>query len=84
MYRGHWLALPSMQKGAERMIDRNMNPTPQAVAAMWLYGKSYSEQRGGCMDFWDKLDGFRKSQCESLVAKILAAAVMHGTCAVKP
>jgi hypothetical protein len=62
------------------VADRNINPTPQAVAAMWLYGKAYSEQRGGSMDFWDKLDGHRKRQCEDLVAKVIAAAAMHGTC----
>lgn len=63
-------------------MDRNINPTPAAVVAMNLYGGEYSRQRGGSMDFWDHLDAYRKRQCEDLVSKVLAAAVMHGVCSI--
>jgi hypothetical protein len=34
---------------------RNLNPHKPARAAMWLWGKEYSQQGGGSMDFWDGL-----------------------------
>lgn len=34
---------------------RNLDPHDSARAAMWLFGKRYSEQGGGSMDFWDGL-----------------------------
>ena len=56
---------------------RNLNPTPEAVAAMWLHSKSYAAQNGGSMDFWDKLSGWQQKQCADLVADILAAHAKH-------
>lgn len=52
---------------------RNLSPTKEAMAAMWLYGSDYSQQGGGSMDFWDSLDIPRKRLCKKLVDDILAA-----------
>ena len=49
---------------------RNLNPHAEATAAMYLWGKEYSEQRGGCMDFWDGLSDGRKRICRDLVTLI--------------
>lgn len=50
---------------------RNLNPTPAAKVAMIIWGKEYSEQGGGSMDFWDSLSNDKKKRCE-LVVKELA------------
>lgn len=50
---------------------RNLNPHQPARAAMWLWGKRYSEQGGGSMDFWDKLSESEKRLARELVADIL-------------
>lgn len=49
---------------------RNLNPTAEAIAAMYLYGYEYSMQRGGSMDFWDCLSDSKKRLCIELVIKI--------------
>ena len=54
---------------------RNLTPTPAAVIAMNLYGKVYSEQKGGSMDFWDNLPGQQKVFCKDLADKVIAAHV---------
>lgn len=41
------------------------------MAAMWLWGKEYSEQRGGSMDFWDSLNDSRKQTARRMVSDIL-------------
>ena len=56
------------------LVERNLNPTPAAVVAMNIYGKEYSEQRGGVMDFWGKLSQERKNYCEHFAAHVIAAA----------
>lgn len=50
--------------------SRNLNPTPEARVAMIIWGKEYSEQRGGSMDFWDKLSPSRKKRCEIVVEQL--------------
>ncbi len=50
--------------------ERNLNLSPQAVVAMIIWGKEYSEQGGGSMDFWDQLDQPRKDRCRSVVNEI--------------
>lgn len=52
---------------------RNLNPTKEAVAAKWLWGREYSEQDGGSMDFWNRLELSRKRVCREMVGKILEA-----------
>lgn len=56
---------------------RNLNPTPYAVAAMWLYGSMYAESGKGSMDFWDSLDAYRKRQATRLVEDIGEAYKRH-------
>jgi len=58
--------------------QENLNPTPPAVVAMNIYGNLYSQQNGGSMDFWEKLDGYRKRQCEDIVERVLEASRKHG------
>lgn len=55
---------------------RNLNPTAPARVAMALYGKRYSEQLGGSMDFWDSLREGEKKLCIDLAQEIKAAP-MH-------
>jgi len=49
---------------------RNLNPTPEAVVARIIWGKEYSEQMGGCMDFWDGLNKEKKSRCKLVVEEL--------------
>jgi len=39
---------------------------------MIIWGKEYSEQGGGSMDFWDSLDESRKMRCEFVVTALVA------------
>ena len=52
---------------------RNLNPHAEAIAAMYIYGAEYAVQRGGSMDFWDKIDKSRQRICREMVDKILKA-----------
>ncbi len=56
---------------------RNINPTPEAVVAMNLWGTAYAAQRGGSMDFWDDLSEPNKKRCAELVQRVLDAAIAH-------
>lgn len=56
---------------------RNLNPTPEAVIAMNIWSRQYSEQEGGSMDFWDSLKETNKNRCRSLLKKILEAHKQH-------
>ena len=49
---------------------RNLNPTPAARVAMIIWGKEYSEQRGGSMDVWDQLSLDRQRRCERGVTEL--------------
>ena len=54
-----------------REVDRrDLDPHKAAVAAMWLWGKRYSEQRLGSMGFWDSLSASEQRICRDLVARI--------------
>jgi hypothetical protein len=55
----------------------NLRPTPEARAAMHLYGDEYAAQKGGSMDFWETLPPYKRRRCEDLVHEILAAAAAH-------
>lgn len=57
----------------QKRARRNLNPTKEAIAAMWLWGKKYSQQSGGSMDFWDGLSDGDKRTCRQMVDEILAA-----------
>lgn len=54
---------------------RNLAPTAPAYAAMALYGKRYSSQSGGSMDFWDSLSDYEKRTCTELAKQIKAAPI---------
>lgn len=49
---------------------RNLNPTLEARAAMIVWGRIYSEQKGGSMDFWDSLNDYNKRICKLVVEEI--------------
>ena len=49
---------------------RNLNPTPAARVAMIIWGKQYSEKRGGSMDFWDSLSVDQQNRCEHVVTDL--------------
>lgn len=57
---------------------RNLNPTPAAVVAMSIYRSEYAAQKGGSMDFWDKLDESRKRRCQELADWVIKAHKAHG------
>lgn len=61
-----------------KKVQRNINPTPAAVVAMYLYCQEYGDQRGGCMDFLDSLDPIRKRLCEGIAEQVVEAAAAHG------
>lgn len=52
---------------------RNLNPHAEAIMAMLIWGKRYSEQRGGSMDFWDSLSPCEHGFCRDQVDKIVRA-----------
>lgn len=56
---------------------RNLNPTPEAVVAMSLWGKAYSEQRGGSMQFWEKLSDSNKRVAREIAQKVCEANERH-------
>lgn len=39
---------------------RNLNPTQEAKIAMIVWSDEYAAQKGGSMDFWDRLSDDRK------------------------
>lgn len=46
----------------EERVKRNQNPTPEAISAMWVYGKEYSQKGCGSMTFWDGLSDEQKDK----------------------
>ena len=65
-----------MARNAGQVRDRrNMNAIAPARVAMCIWGKRYSEQRGGVMDFWDTLSNSEKLQCIA-AAEVIRAAPM--------
>jgi hypothetical protein len=50
--------------------QRNLNPTPEAVFAMFHWHKRYSQQGGGAMDFYDALTLTEKQHCFAAVHRI--------------
>ena len=50
---------------------RNVNPHKEALFAMYVWGRKYSQQSGGCMDFWDSLSNGDKRICVEGVDTIL-------------
>lgn len=56
---------------------RNLNPTPAAVVAMWVWGERYSKQNGGSMDFWDGLSDREQKFCQGMADKVIDAHKRH-------
>lgn len=56
---------------------RNINPTPEAVVAMNLFGTDYGHQNGGSMDFWDNLSEGRKRRCRMIANAVIEQAAKH-------
>lgn len=52
---------------------RNLDPHAPARAAMWIWSKQYSDQRGGSMDFWDGLNESEKRIARKCVEEIRKA-----------
>ncbi len=50
---------------------RNLNPTPEAVFAMFHWSKDYAKQMGGSMDFYDNLSAEEKKFCKRAVKSIV-------------
>lgn len=59
--------------------DHNLHPHAEAILAMTLWGLEYSQQRGGCMDFWNGLSAARKSLVRETLDRvnILPRASQH-------
>jgi hypothetical protein len=53
--------------------QRNLNPHKSALLAMWLWGREYSQQGGGSMDFWDRLSESRKRICRECLDRLQKA-----------
>ena len=62
---------------SERAL-RNVNPHAEAAFAMIMWGHEYAKQNGGCMDFWDALDPYRKRIATDAVTSILSANAKNG------
>ena len=57
--------------------QQNLNPTPAAVAAMYLYSDDYAAQTGGIMEFWQSLPAWKQGVCRDLAKDIQTAAKRH-------
>lgn len=53
--------------------QRNLHPHKAARIAMLLWNREYAAQRGGSMDFWDKLSTSQKQICREALREIDAA-----------
>lgn len=49
---------------------RNLNPTPEAVFAMYHWHTRYAALGGGSMDFWDSLTKAEKLFCRDAINAI--------------
>jgi hypothetical protein len=53
---------------------RNLHAHREARIAMLVWGKRYSEQHGGSMDFWESLSRAERNLCRKLLKEIDDAA----------
>lgn len=54
----------------QERTKRNLDAHQAATFARLYWGKRYSEQGGGTMDFWDSLNRSEKAFCREAVADI--------------
>ena len=59
-----------LEVDAFKKEQRNLDPHRPARCAMWLYNDQYRKQKGGSMDFWDKLSSSEKNNCRSMAEQI--------------
>lgn len=57
----------------KQRAERNLRPHKAAVAAMWIWHGTYAAQRGGSMDFWDRLSDTQKNVARDLVRRMAKA-----------
>jgi len=50
--------------------EHNLNPHKEAVIAMWLFGKEYSELGLGSMDYYNGLSARDKRMCKRMLDDI--------------
>ena len=50
--------------------EHNFNPHKEAVIAMWLWGKEYSELGLGSMDYYNGLSAGDKNTCKRMLKNI--------------
>lgn len=60
----------NVHKGQGLDQTRNLNPTPEARFAMFHWHNEYAAQRGGSMDFYDRLSDSQKEYCARAVKEI--------------
>lgn len=54
----------------DKIEERNLDPHRPARCAMWLFCEQYSSQKGGSMEFWDKLSESDKNMCRRMSEQI--------------
>lgn len=54
----------------QQRAQRNLSPHAEARLAMFKWSEEYAAQRGGLMDFWDKLSPSRQRLCKEVVELI--------------
>ena len=68
--RGRWQMTPDEIARARR----NLEPHAEARLAMAMWGDEYAAQRGGSMDFWDRLSPARQAICRNVTTDIVRLA----------
>jgi len=51
---------------------RNLNAHAEALLCSWIYGREYSQQMGGVMDFWDKQNDTTKAHMKESIDELLS------------
>lgn len=71
----------------ERELERdrrNLRPHAEARLAMAIWSHEYAhEQRGGSMDFWDRIGDQRRKLCVEIVSDVLHALEKNGRAATE-
>ncbi len=73
-FRSHRTANASLQDNLLEAIDvaENLHPSPQAIAASYLYRADFEKSHLGPADFFDRLTPQKKQLCNSLVEALNA------------
>lgn len=56
----------------------DLDPTPEAIAAMALWADRYSKQRLGSMGFYNSLAESEKRTARDIAQRIIVSAKKHG------